>query len=159
MCHRTFKNLLYANRNTFDHFTMVLHKYHQVTHRGGKVCVRDNRVLRNLTETLLQDVQVIKEFGLLASPVHFHPDDLDKVFHKYMYRVETMIGNEISRQLLEDLRLRGVNQLGSLRLNKRDRNQQVKLGEGVKGSSVPKKVVNVGKGTKKKRKRRKKKNW
>ena len=116
-------------------------------------------MLRKLTKTLIQDVQVVKEFGLLASPVHFHPDDFEKVFHKYMYRVETMVGNEVSIQLLEDLRLRGVDQLGSLRQNKRDRNQQVKLGEGVKGSSVPKKVVNVGKGTKKNRKRRKKKNW
>ena len=135
---------------------MVLHKYHQVTHRGGRVCVRDNFVLRKLTKNLIQDVQVIKEFGLLVSPVHFHPDDFEKVFHKYMYRVETMVGNEIGRQLLEDLRLRGVEQLGSLRRNKRDRNQQVKIGEDVKGS---KKVSNVGKGVRKKRKRRKKKNW
>ena len=115
------------------------------------MCVRDNCVLRKLTTTLIQDVQVVKEFGLLVSPVHFHPDDFEKVFHKYMYRVETMVGNEISRQLLEDLRLRGVDQLESLRQNKRDRNQQVKLGEGVKGSKKG--------NTKKKRKRRKKKNW
>ena len=123
---RTFKNLLYANVATFDHFTMLLHMYHGVTHRGGKVLVRDRHVLRRLTDRLVQDKQVLQEFCLLPSPAQFHPDDIEKVFVKYLKRVETMVGNEICRQLLDDLRLEGVDTLESLRPVKRDRNQQIK---------------------------------
>ena len=147
---RTFKNLLYANVATLDHFTMLLHMYHAVTHRGGKVLVRDRHVLRRLTNRLEQDSEVLEQFCLLPDPVKFHPDDVNKVFVRYLKRVETMVGNEICRQLLDDLRLEGVDRLESLRQVKCDRSQQVKT------SPVCKVVTGVSK-VKKKGKRRKRK--
>ena len=127
---------------------------------GKKVCVRDVHVLRRLTDNLLEDVQVVKTFTHLASPAHFHADDLNKVFRKYMYRVETMVGNEVSRQLLDDLRLNDVDRFESLRQAKRARDHKIKTGESAKGlNKVDQVVDNAGKVQKKKRRRRKKKNW
>ena len=105
---------------------MVLGKYHHVTHKRGKVCVRDRYVLRRLTDSMKVDVEVVKAFSMLASPHHFHADDLEKVFSKYLVRVETMVGNEIARHLLEDVLVRGVDRLESLRQVKRDHKQQIK---------------------------------
>lgn len=170
---RTFKNLLYANTNTFDHFTMLLQKYHHVTHKGGKVCVRDRYVLRRLTDSMQVDTKVVKEFSLLASPHRFHSDDLEKVFRKYLLRVETMIGNEISRHLVEDVLVKGVGRLESLRQTKQDRAQQIKMDASQEGGSekpVPSTELAVqctdapakrprAKGKKKKKYKRKKKKW
>ena len=108
---------------------MVLKKYHHVTHRGGKVCVRDRYVLRRLSDSLKVDVEVVKAFSLLASPHHFHPDDLEKVFSRYILRVETMVGNEVSRHLLEEVLVSGVDRLESLRQMKRDNKHIIKTGD------------------------------
>ena len=147
---------------------MVLGKYHDVTHKDGKVCVRDRYVLRRLTEKIKVDDEVVKKFSLLASPYHFHPDDLEKVFFKYLFRVETMVGNEVSRHLVEEVLARGVDRLESLRQIKQDSKQQIKMG-GVEGSNqklvqttevtgTSNKRSRVSKKTKKKY-RRKKKRW
>ena len=145
---------------------MVLGKYHDVTHKDGKVRVRDRYVLRQLTEKMKVDDEVQKKFSLLASPHHFHPDDLEKVFFKYLFRVETMVGNEVSRHLVEEVLARGEDRLESLRQIKQDGEQQIKTG-GVEGSNqklvqtaevTSNKRSRVSKKTKKKY-RRKKKRW
>lgn len=149
----TFKNLLYANVETHNHFVMLIAKYHHATHRSGKVCVRDRHVLRRVTDGLKDDEQVLSAFSTLARPARFHADDLRKVYLKYLARVETMIGNEIAAQLIQDLRVREVETLGSLRKLKQKSKIEVVGG-------VP--DINTGKGEgkgKKKRKRRKKKGW
>ena len=152
----TFKSLLYASRATYEHFVMVIARYHKVTHRGGRVCVRDRFVLRRVTQCLKDDSKVYAEFCVLSHPVCFHKDDVRKVYSKYLSRVETMIGNEISSQLIEDLRVREMDTLGSLRKLKRDRTESIKR-EGINTSNTTQSNVSVV--VKKKRKRRKKKGW
>ena len=83
------------------------------------MCVRDRFVLRRVTQCLKDDKKVFAEFCVLSHPVCFHNDDVNKVYSKYLSRVETMIGNEISTQLIADLRVSEVETLGSLRKLKR----------------------------------------
>ena len=98
-----------------------------------------------------EDEKVFNMFSVLAHPVSFHSDDLRRVFLKYLYRVETLIGNEVAAQLMEDLRIREVETLGSLRKLKQKRKVEIVGG-------VPDMGEGKGKGEgKKKRKRRKKK--
>ena len=104
----TFKCLLYANVAVHKHFKMLIARYHRVSHRSGRVCVRDRYILRKMTVCLKEDAQVKRTFAALANPVSFRSEDLDKVFLKYLDRVETMIGNEIASQLMRDLRIREV---------------------------------------------------
>ena len=160
--HRTFKSLLYANAVTHEHFDTLVKKYHRVTHRGGKACVRDRYVLRHITDSLTGDEQVLSSFSKLASPASFHPDDLRKVFLKYIFRVETMIGCEIASQLIEELKVNEVQTLGSLRKAKESRRQEIKgeVSSNRKGgadSTNSKGKVVVKKNIK--RRRRKKKKW
>ena len=90
-------------------------------------------------------------FAALANPVSFRSEDLDKVFLKYLDRVETMIGNEIASQLMRDLRIREVDTLETLRKLKRDRREEVtKKSEG---------DIKLDNKSQKKRRRRKKKGW
>ena len=83
--------------------------------------MRDRHVLRRVTDDLREDEKVFNMFSVLAHPVSFHSDDLRRVFLKYLYRVETLIGNEVAAQLMEDLRIREVETLGSLRKLKQKR--------------------------------------
>lgn len=116
--------------------------------------MRDRHVLRRVTEGLMEDAQVLSTFAALAKPVYFHDADLKKVYFKYLFRVETMMGNEISSQLMEDLKISHVDTLESLRKIKRERSKEVKgQVDEVEAGSNKSKVV------KKKRKRRKKKGW
>ena len=111
--------------------------------------MRDRYVLRRVTDCLKDDVKVQSAFSVLAHPASFRSEDLSKVFLKYLARVETMIGNEISSQLMRDLRIREVDTLETLRQLKRERRVEVKSERDVK----------VDTKTKKKRRRRKKKGW
>ena len=99
------------------------------------------------------DKKVFNMFSVLANSVSFHGDDVRRVFLKYLYRVETLIGNEVSAQLMEDLRMKEAETLGSLRKLKQKRKIEI-----VGGSPNMVKGEGEGKG-KKKRKRRKKKGW
>lgn len=148
----TFKCLLYANVAVYEHFNMLIARYHRVSHRSGSVCVRDRYVLRKMTLCLKEDEQVKRTFAALANPVSFRSEDLDKeVFLKYLDRVETMIGNEIASQLMRDLKIREVDTLETLRKLKRDRREEVtKKSEG---------GIKVDNKSKRKRRRRKKKGW
>ena len=119
------------------------------------MCVRDRFVLRRVTDCLKGEEKVFNAFSVLSRPVCFH-SDVRKVYLKYIARVETMIGHEISAQLLADLRVSEVDTLGSLRKLKRDRSQSVKSECGVKCSVEGSSEVKVVK-KKRKRKRRKKK--
>ena len=154
----TFKSLLYANVAVHDHFNMLIAKYHRVTHRNGRVCVRDRFVLRRVTDCLKEDVKVMRDFAALANPVSFRSEDLSKVFLKYLARVETMIGNEIASQLMRDLRISEVDTLETLRQLKRDRRVQVTKRE-VDIKADTKADTKTDTKPKKKRKRRKKKGW
>ena len=124
------------------------------------MCVRDKFVLRRVTDCLKDEEKVFAAFCVLSHPVCFHSDDVRKVYLKYLARVETMIGNEISAQLIADLRVKEVDTLGALRKLKRDRAQSVKVEcsastqSSVEGSSEVKVVKET-----RKRRRRKKKKW
>lgn len=91
---------------------------------------------------------------------NFHPDDVQVVFEKYLGRVETMMGNEVARQVMESMRLENRNKLGSLRVLKGKKGRKevgkVEVDSSKGGDST---VGRKGGGSKKKRKRRKKKNW
>ena len=82
-------------------------------------------MLRKVTDDLRGDEKVLSSFSVLAHPASFHSDDLQKVFLKYLYRVETMIGNEIASQLMQDLRIREVDTLGALRKLKQKRKIEI----------------------------------
>ena len=135
---------------------MLIDVYHAVTHRSGKVCVRDRHVLRRVTDDLRDDAKVLSAFSVLACPVSFHSDDLRKVFIKYLARVETMIGNEVAAQLMQDLRINEAEPLGSLRKLKQKRKIEI-VGSVKDEGSV--KDTSKGAGKHKKRKRREKKGW
>ena len=140
---------------------MLRDRYYSATHRDGVLCVRDRHVLRRVTECLLKDPKVRDKFVLLPGVDGFHKDDVDKVFRAYLHRVETMMGNEYAHQLMEGLQLRKEEKLGSLRVLKRDRDEQVKgvgVGDEGEGTCVSKKPTTQSRSNKK-RKRRKKKNW
>ena len=131
-----------------------------MTHRAGVVCVRDRTVLRTVSNELIGDEKLVVMFSEMHDTRRFQKDDLMTVYMKYIYRVETMVGNELCRQLMDGLKLT-ESRLGSLRQNKRNRDTKVK---GIEGSSSSKKgsTSNTKKGSsssKKKKKRRKKKNW
>ena len=108
-------------------------------------------MLRRVSDELRDNAKVISAFSVLAHPVPFHSDDLRKVFIKYLARVETMVGNEVAAQLMQDLRIREVETLGSLRKLKQKRKIEIV-------NSV-KKYVGEGTGKQKKKRRRKRKNW
>jgi len=108
-------------------------------------------VLRRVSDELRDDAKVLSAFSVLAHPVSFHSEDLRKVFIKYLARVETMVGNEIAAQLMQDLRIREVETLGTLRKLKQKRKIEI-VGSG-------KKDVGEGTGKQKKNRRRKRKNW
>ena len=114
MC-RVFKELLYVNRAAFDHFKVLRDKYSHVTHRRGRVCVRDKMVLRRMTNTIKQDVSLRRAFDLIPVRGTFHAADRDIVFEKYVGRVETLLGNEVSRQLMELVKKSKSSSLESLR--------------------------------------------
>ena len=156
MWYRTFKNLLYASRPVFNHFNLLRETYHCVTHRRGVPCVRDRVVLRSVTNRLKTDSKALSTFA----EFNFHPDDIQVVFEKYLGRVETMIGNEVARQVMESMRLENINKLGSLRVLKgkkgREEVGKVEVDSSKGGDST---VGRKGGGSKKKRKRRKKRNW
>ena len=151
----TFKCLLYSNVATHEHFEMMIATYHRVTHRSGRVSVRDRFVLRRVTDSLRDNVKVFNAFSILAHPASFHEDDLKLVFNKYIARVETMVGNELASQLMRDLRMSEIDTLESLRQLKRKKRSAVK--GAVVGGSQSKGKVDIK--SKKKRKRRKKKGW
>ena len=123
-------------------------------------------MLRHITDALKDDAQVLSSFCKLALPASFHVDDLRKVFLKYLYRVETMIGREIGSQLIEELKMNEVDTLGSLRKIKAELRREVKgevtskrkgeINSKDKEINIKDKVLPK---TKSKRRRRKKKNW
>ena len=89
---------------------------------------------------------------------------VEKVFHAYLRRVETMVGNECAHQLTEGLLLIKNKQLGPLRELKRSRDEQVKglkvevLDEVVDEVVSQKPTVTTGTTSRKSRRKRKKKN-
>ena len=119
-------------------------------------------MLRHITDSLTGDEQVLSSFSKLAHPASFHPDDLRKVFLKYIFRVETMIGREIACQLIEELKVNEVQTLGSLRKAKESRRQEIKGEVSSKRKGGANSTNSKGKVVAKKnikRRRRKKKNW
>lgn len=116
---RVFKELLCVNRAAFDHFKVIRDKYSQVTHKCGRVCVRDKMVLRRMTDTIKQDQRIRQAFDLIPNHGKFHTDDADSVFAKYVSRVETLLGNEVARQLMELLKKSKASSLESLRALKK----------------------------------------
>ena len=140
--HRIFKCLLYANRRFFLHFKMVRERYHCVTHtQSGKVRVRDRQVLRRVTNQLYNDKQLQNKF-VSCSDKQFHPSDVEKVFIAYLRRVETMMGNELAWQLMDELRSKKMDGLDALRKQKNKTSAAVRGTIKHEGSQVG--VVNEG---------------
>ena len=61
----------------------------------------DKSVMRQVRDHILKDMKVRNKFDTLAP---FHSDDVDKVYVKYVGRVETMMGIEVARQCMERLK-------------------------------------------------------
>ena len=45
---RTFKELLYGNRQSFEHFKIIRNIYYRETHKNGSVYVKDSMMLRTI---------------------------------------------------------------------------------------------------------------
>ena len=115
-------------------------------------------MLRRITETLAEDTEVRKQFELLPAPNVFEKEHVGKVFHAYLRRVETMMGNEYAHQLMEQLLLNKNNTLGSLRQVKRGRDKEVKgLKVGIVDNEVVSKPSSSGNRTSKRKRRKPKK--
>ena len=120
-------------------------------------------MLRRVTETLVEDAEVLKQFLILPDSHAFEEEHVDKVFHAYLRRVETMVGNEYAHQLMEGLLLNKNEKLGSLRQVKRRRDKQVKglrveeVDEGV--SEKPTCTTDTTSTRRSSRRKRKKKTW
>ena len=151
---RSFTSLIYVNSAAFDHFKSIRDAYHRVTHHRGVVRVRDREVMRRVTRGLLDDADLLRDFASIPSPASFHPDDLSKVFDKYLHRCETMMGNEVANQLMEQLSMSKTGKLEPLRQVKRKAGAEVRL-----ASKVEVKCDKVQLVKKKRRRKRKKKNW
>ena len=121
---RTHGRLFYVNREAFEHFQVVKRTYHKATHRGGNVCVLDTSIIRQVTIKMLNDSEVIHRFGLIAG---FDKQDLMKVFDKYITRVETMMGIEVSKQYEEMLKQSKGSVLEQLRVAKRKVSADINL--------------------------------
>ena len=122
--HRTWGHLLYVNRATLDHFKMVSKAYNDVTHRDGRVWIQHSMVLRQITNQLLDSSISRMQFQKYINL----PDDthLDKVYRKYLIRIETMMGKEVVRQATEALKRKGESRLESLRDIKKQKRNIVK---------------------------------
>jgi len=120
--------LLYVNKPAFEHFQLLKTQYYRSTHdKDGEVYVHDISVMRVVTNKIMNDTSIRKSFSLLTSPSQFHKDDIDNVFEKYVFRLETMMGIEVSRHYEENLRLSKENKLEQLRVVKRKSNSKIKL--------------------------------
>ena len=97
---------MYADEPAVEFFNMLRNQYYIATHdKSGRVCVRD-RMARTTTCHCLpgrcyKDISVRKAFMKLTS---WHEDDLDKVFDKYLARMETLMGNEVANALIDKLK-------------------------------------------------------
>lgn len=65
-----------------------------MTHRQGVVCVRDREILRKVTCALKEDGDLAAKFEALPNGAKFHSEDLQRVYHAYLHRVETMMGGD-----------------------------------------------------------------
>ena len=88
MC-RIFKELLCTNRAAFEHFKVLRDRYSHVTHRRGRVRVRDKMVLRRMTNAIKRDMRLRHAFDLIPDGGTFHADDGDIVFVKYVARIDS----------------------------------------------------------------------
>ena len=124
MCHRSHGRLFYVNRGAFSHFQLIKRRYHKATHRGGNVCVLDTGIIRQVTEKIMNDSEVVSEFSSIAK---FAKGDVMNVFSKYIKRVETMMGIEVAKQYEEKLAQSKDGALEQLRVAKRKVSQDINL--------------------------------
>lgn len=72
---------------------------------------------------MLKDTKVRNKFDTLTP---FHSDDADKVYVKYIGRVETMMGIEVARQCMERLKQSKDAMCEQLRVVKNAKSAEVK---------------------------------
>ena len=104
-------------------FIAVRDAYHDVTHRKGYVCVTDSMVLRSTRDKIKCSKKLFNQFQQVAK---FHVDDMNDVWTKYNERFETLIGNEVASQYMEDLQRSKNGTLEQLRLVKQKQNSTIK---------------------------------
>ena len=103
---------MYSNKQTLKHFEVIRDRYFQSTHRYGKTFVSDPMVLQKIMEQIITDTELLKQFQKLTK---FHDDDLSSVWRKFNSRFLTLVGNEICRQFMVDLKKSKDGELEQLR--------------------------------------------
>ena len=88
------------------------------------MCVFDTSIIRQVTDKIRQDKEVVRKFKLIAS---FDKRDVMNVFEKYTKRVETMMGIEVAKQYEEKLKKSKQGVLEQLRVAKRKVSQDINL--------------------------------
>ena len=121
---RTWGHLKYAKRDVNRHFETLRNRYHDASHRNGQLWIEDSLVLRRQTDDVLRSEKCKNQF---RSFLELPSDECDHVYTSYVYRVESMMGNEVVRQATESLKRKGEGTLESLRSIKQKKNNHVKL--------------------------------
>ena len=122
---RTWGHLIYVCAAAFKHFTILRDMYHLCTHKYGRVSLSHERACRSMSEQILSDKGLKQSFKSLSN---LHSEDVEVVWKRYVMRIETMVGNELSSQGNETLkREKKGNTMESLRKVKGDINTKVKL--------------------------------
>ena len=101
------------NTAVFNDFKKLRDRYHSVTHRNGRVYFSHPSVMGRVTEQLLACKISKLRFGNMMG-LGLGPD-LDKLYVRYVKRVQTMMGLEVERQGNENLKRGGGVSLEKLR--------------------------------------------
>ena len=99
-------------------YTLSQARTHDNTHH--------TQVLRSVTAAVREDSDLLSTFASIPHPSSFCDKDVDSVFQKYTARVETLFGNEVSRQLMEKLKKSKASCLESLRQLRNKKRKRVK---------------------------------
>ena len=88
------------------------------------MCVLDTSVIRQVTNKIRTDKEIFRKFQLIVS---FDKRDVVNVFEKYVKRVETMMGIEVTKQYEEKLKKSKQGVLEQLRVVKRKVSKDINL--------------------------------
>lgn len=102
--YRTWGHLLYVKKDVYIHFQELMKRYHSVSHAGGKMYVKSSSSLRNMSNVILLSVSLKEKFKQFTN---LDNDYVDKVYQKYVLRVETMHAKELERKSVENLKRSG----------------------------------------------------
>ena len=123
--YRTWGHLLYVKKDVYIHFQELMKRYHSVSHAGGKMYVKSSSSLRNMSNVILLSVSLKKQFKQFTN---LGNDYVDKVYQRYVLRVERMHAGELERKSVENLKRSGgsLEQLRQVKGNVNS-NKKIKL--------------------------------